>query len=100
MFLNLLGQIEIMNKNILIVLGGGFLVAIVVAVIVQTAFGKKNANMIEVAVASKALKIGDAVTDSNFKWQEWPKDSVFSGVVTREDRKKSLTLQKVKYVVI
>ncbi len=77
-----------MNKNILIVLGGGFLVAIVVALIVQASFGKKNANMIEVAVASKPLKTGDAVSEANFKWQEWPKDSVFSGAVVREDKKK------------
>lgn len=77
-----------MNKNILIVLGGGFLVAVLVAVIVQAAFGSKNANMVEVAIASKALKVGDAVSDANFKWQEWPKDSVFSGAVTREGKKK------------
>lgn len=77
-----------MNKNILIVMGGGFLVAIVVALIVQASFGKKNADMIEVAVASKLVNVGDAVTDSNFKWQEWPKNSVFSGAVTREGKKK------------
>ena len=85
-----------MNKNILIVLGGGFLVAIVVAVIVQAAFGKKNDDMIEVAVASKTLKIGDPVTDANFKWQEWPKDSAFAGAVTREDRKKVSEIAKGK----
>jgi pilus assembly protein CpaB len=77
-----------MNKNILIVLGGGFLVAIVVAMIVQASFGKKNANMVEVAVASKLVKVGEAVTDANFKWQEWPKDSVFSGAVMRDGKKK------------
>lgn len=96
MLLNLLEQIKIMNKNILIVLGGGFLVAIVVAVIVQAAFGKKNDDMIEVAVASKTLKIGDPVTDANFKWQEWPKDSAFAGAVTREDRKKVSEIAKGK----
>lgn len=85
-----------MNKNILIVLGGGFLVAIVVALIVQASFGKKNSNMIEVAVASKPLKVGEPVSDSNFKWQEWPKDSVFSGAVTREGRKKISELAEGK----
>lgn len=84
----LLGHIEIMNKNILIVLGGGFLVAVIVAVIVQASFAKKNTNMIEVAVASKLVKVGETVTDSNFKWQEWPKESVFAGAVTREGKKK------------
>lgn len=84
----LLGHIEIMNKNILIVLGGGFLVAVIVAVIVQASFAKKNTNMVEVAVASKLVKVGETVTDSNFKWQEWPKESVFAGAVTREGKKK------------
>lgn len=77
-----------MNKNILIVLGGGFLVAIVVAMIVQASFSKKNANMVEVAVASKSVKVGEAVSDANFKWQEWPKDSVFAGAVVRDGKKK------------
>jgi pilus assembly protein CpaB len=77
-----------MNKNVLIVLGGGFLVAVLVAVIVQASFGSKNSNMVEVAVASKVLKVGDAVTEDNFKWQEWPKDAVFTGAIVREDKKK------------
>jgi pilus assembly protein CpaB len=72
----------------LIVLGGGFLVAVLVAVIVQASFGSKNSNMVEVAVASKVLKVGDAVTEDNFKWQEWPKDAVFTGAIVREDKKK------------
>jgi pilus assembly protein CpaB len=83
-------QIESMNKNILIVLGGGFLVAIVVALIVQASFGKKNSNMIEVLVASQTVSVGEAVSDTNFKWQEWPKDSVFAGAIIR-DGKKSVT---------
>lgn len=77
-----------MNKNILIVLGGGFLVAVLVAVIVQASFGSKNSNMVEVAVASKVLKVGDTVSEENFKWQEWPKDAVFSGAIVREEKKK------------
>lgn len=77
-----------MNKNILIVLGGGFLVAIVVALIVQASFGKKNSHMVEVVVASSVVKVGENVTDSNFKWQEWPKDSVFAGAIIREGKQK------------
>lgn len=76
-----------MNKNILIVLGGGFLVAIVVALIVQASFGKKNSNMVEVVVASQAVTAGSTVANSNFKWQEWPKDSVFAGAIIREGKK-------------
>lgn len=77
-----------MNKNILIVLGGGFVVALLVAIIVQVSFGSKKDGMVQVAVASKALKIGDPVSDANFKWLDWPKDSVSQGVVVREGNKK------------
>lgn len=77
-----------MNKNILIVLGGGFLVAVLVAVIVQASFGSRKSGMVEVIVAAKALKVGDVVSEANFKWQEWPKDSVFAGAVVREGKKK------------
>lgn len=77
-----------MNKNILIVLGGGFVIALLVAIIVQVSFGSKNAGMIEVAVAAKPLKTGDPVTEVNFKWQGWPKESISQGVVVRDGNKK------------
>ncbi|MEK7801465.1 MAG: Flp pilus assembly protein CpaB, partial [Pseudomonadota bacterium] len=77
-----------MNKNILIVLGGGFVIALLVAIIVQVSFGSKNSGMIEVAVAAKPLKTGDPVTEANFKWQGWPKESISQGVITREGSKK------------
>ncbi|MFA7276437.1 MAG: Flp pilus assembly protein CpaB [Pseudobdellovibrionaceae bacterium] len=77
-----------MNRNILIVMGGGFIVALIVAIIVQASFSSKKEGMVEVAVATKALKTGDDVSDSNFKWAEWPKDAVYEGVVVRESKKK------------
>lgn len=85
-----------MNKNLIIVLGGGFLVAVLVAVIVQASFGKKNADMIEVAVASKPLSVGAAVSDENFKWQQWPKNSPVPGAIVREENKKVSDLAKGK----
>ncbi len=85
-----------MNKNILIVLGGGFLVALLVAVIVQASFGSKKEGMVEVAVATKSLKAGDSVGETTFRWQEWPKDSVSSGVVVREGDKKVMDIVKGK----
>lgn len=85
-----------MNKNLMIVLGGGFLVAVLVAVIVQASFGKKNADMIEVAVASKPLSVGATVSDENFKWQQWPKSSPVPGAITREENKKISDLAKGK----
>lgn len=77
-----------MNKNVLIVLAGGFLIALLVAIIVQASFGSKREGVLEVLVASKAVATGTPVTDANFKWQEWPKGSVFEGAVVREGNQK------------
>ncbi len=77
-----------MNKNILIVMGGGFLVALLVAIIVQASFGSKKEGMVEILVAAKSLKTGDAVAEGNFKWQEWPEASVIQGVIVRDKSKK------------
>ncbi|HNQ92929.1 MAG TPA: Flp pilus assembly protein CpaB [Alphaproteobacteria bacterium] len=83
-----------MNKNILIVMGGGFLVALLVAIIVQASFGSKKEGMVELAVATRSLKAGDPVNEANFKWQEWPEESVFQGAVLREKNKKVTDIAK------
>lgn len=77
-----------MNKNVLIVLAGGFLIALLVAIIVQASFGSKGDGSLEVLVAAKALQTGASVTDDNFKWQPWPEDSVFDGAIVREKNQK------------
>ena len=83
-----------MNKNILIVLGGGFLIALLVAIIVQVSFGSKSKDAVEIAVAAKTLSTGAVVDDSNFKWQSWPKSSVFDGAIVREGNKKVSDMAK------
>lgn len=77
-----------MNKNILIVMGGGFVVALLVAIIVQASFGSKKSGVVEILVAARAVNAGDPVNESNFKWKEWPEGSVVSGTVVREGTKK------------
>jgi len=83
-----------MNKNILIVLGGAVLVAVLVAMLVQvTLGGKKEAAAlqeakVEVLVASKDLVIGRELSEGDMRWQEWPKSSVFPGAVLRQDEQK------------
>lgn len=73
----------------LIVLGGGFVIAMLVAFIVQASLGSgKKEGMVEIAIAAKAIRAGEPVTDSNFKWQNWPEDSLFVGAIQREGRKK------------
>lgn len=83
-----------MNKNVLIVLAGGFLVAILVAVLVNASLsGSKSkpatasgedAVFTEVLVASKDLAIGRDVSSSDMKWQSWPENALFPGAIIRE----------------
>jgi len=80
-----------MNKNIIIVLIGGFLIASVVAILVQVALKstKKEPEKIEITqilVASKKLNVGDEISDGDMKWQDWPKDVVFKGAIERKEK--------------
>lgn len=82
-----------MNKNVLIVLAGGFLVAVLVAVLVNASLnGSKTPAQAsggetvysDVLVASKDLAIGKEVGGGDMKWQSWPQDAMFPGAITRE----------------
>jgi pilus assembly protein CpaB len=84
-----------MNRNIMIVLAGGFLIAVLVALIVQASLsgGKKNKAMVasekvRIVVAAKDLTTGTQLNDKNLKFQEWPKDAIFEGAIQRKDGKK------------
>jgi len=80
-----------MNKNILIVLVGAIVVAVLVAVIVQVSMGGKPEPVaveevkLEVLLAAKDLKIGDKLKAGDVRWQSWPKTALFSGAVVRKD---------------
>lgn len=80
-----------MNKNVLIVLVGGFVVAILVAVLVQASLGGKkvddNAPRTQVLVAAKDLALGKELAENDLKWQTWPGDTAFSGAIIRKDDK-------------
>lgn len=77
-----------MNKNILIVLAGGFLVAILVAVLLQAVLGGKekevDTNRIQILVAAKNLEVGHELKTGDLKWQVWPEDTVFGGAIIRD----------------
>jgi pilus assembly protein CpaB len=77
-----------MNKNVLIVLAGGFLIALLVAIIVQASFGKKDNGTLQVLVAAKPVSTGAAVTEANFKWQDWPENNVIPGAIVRQKNQK------------
>ena len=78
-----------MNKNILIILAGGFLVAILVAVMVQATLSngnKKNVDIqkVEILVAAKNLNVGRELRSGDLKWQVWPEDTLFAGAIIRD----------------
>lgn len=79
-----------MNKNILIVLGGAVLAAVLVAVLVQiTLGGKKPAPIegaaMEVLVAAKELKKGSDLKEGDMRWQAWPEETLFKGAILRDE---------------
>lgn len=83
-----------MNKNILIVLGGAIMAALLVAVLVQVTLGSKKAGgeakgeVVEILVAANDLKVGKELAEGDLRWQEWPKETMFAGAVTREGEQK------------
>lgn len=87
-----------MNKNILIVLGGGFVIAILVALMVKLSLGGSKPAPVAVAeppamiaVASRALSVGETLDDTNMMWKEWPKTGVVPGSVTRAKKDQTVT---------
>ena len=81
-----------MNKNIMVVFGGAVAVALLVALLVQVSIGGKKQPTsvireasVEILVAAKDLGIGHELQEGNLRWQEWPKKSLFSGAVERDD---------------
>lgn len=86
-----------MNRNLIIVLTGGLLIAVLVAVLVQASLGggkKKKEPVVaevknvQILVAAKNLSIGTELTNENMKWKDWPEAGVFDGAIVRKDNKK------------
>jgi pilus assembly protein CpaB len=83
-----------MNKNIVIVLAGGFLIALLVALMVNAALtgskkdDVKEVKKIQILVAAKDLSVGKELVEGDLKWQTWPEDSVFMGAVIRDGEQK------------
>jgi pilus assembly protein CpaB len=85
-----------MNKNVIIVLVGGFVVAVLVAVLVQASLsGKKTNNVVtkeaptvQILVADHSLPIGHTLGEDDMKWRKWPQDAVFEGAIVRKGDQK------------
>ena len=81
-----------MNKNIIIVLGGAIVIAVLVAVLVQLTLGGKKEPpptieeaKVEILVANRDLRMGDELKLGDVRWQSWPKAALFAGAVIRRD---------------
>ncbi len=79
-----------MNKNILIVLGGAVMAAVLVAVLVQVTLGGKSSDdggaKVEVLVAAKTIKKGHELEKGDLTWAKWPEDTVFRGAIVRKKK--------------
>lgn len=83
-----------MNKNILIVLGGAVLVAVLMAVLVQIMLGGNEPEVKEepkayILVAAKNLSIAHELKAGDLKWQKWPQNNLFAGAVVRKEDQKA-----------
>lgn len=77
-----------MNRNLLIVLAGGFVIALLVAMIVSSGLEKEPVQVpsesVQVLVASHKIPMGSTLSAADMKWQAWPKASLFEGAIIRE----------------
>jgi pilus assembly protein CpaB len=78
-----------MNRNVVIILIGGFLIAVLVAIMVQAMLGggKKqevSQERMQILVAAKDLEVGKTAAPGDFKWQAWPEDAMFMGAIIRD----------------
>ena len=86
-----------MNRQTLIILGGGLVAALLVALIMQAMVGKPAAPVdqsgvvvrqevpqSEILVATRTLDMGSVLAPADMEWINWPTNSVFEGAVTRD----------------
>ncbi len=79
-----------MNKNILIVLGGAIMAAVLVAALVQVTLGGKKVTTVpgegvQVLVAAKDLRTGNELEEGDLEWAKWPEDNLFKGAILRDE---------------
>jgi pilus assembly protein CpaB len=79
-----------MNRNVLIVLAGSLLTAIIVGLIAQSALKSDPApvvsssvEMTEIIVTSKVVSAGKKIEKTDLKWEKWPSDATFPGAIIK-----------------
>ncbi|MDP2206037.1 MAG: Flp pilus assembly protein CpaB [Alphaproteobacteria bacterium] len=80
-----------MNKSVLMVMGGAMIVAITVALIVQSKLSPKGGapapKTVEILVANKPILVGDTLKAADVRWQSWPESGAFKGVIRKTAEK-------------
>ncbi len=88
-----------MKKSRVLVLGIAFVAAAGAALLARSIVGEQKTqqvitkefmNTTEVLVASQKIKIGEMVSASQFKWQQWPKDGLTSTMIDRASNQNAL----------
>ncbi|HYD17135.1 MAG TPA: Flp pilus assembly protein CpaB, partial [Patescibacteria group bacterium] len=78
-----------MNRSVLLVMGGALLVAIVVAMLVQSKVSPNTPREAdtsnEVLVANKQILLGEKLTPESVHWEPWPSGGMYSGVYKHAD---------------
>lgn len=77
-----------MNKNVLMIMGGALVVAVIVAMMVQVKLspkGSSSASTNEILVANKKLMVGEKIKPEDVRWQAWPDSAMFVGVYERKN---------------
>lgn len=73
----------------MIVIGGGFLIALTVAMLVQaTLGGKSDESKVEVLVASRTMATGAEVKATDVRWQAWPESAMIPNAIVRQEGQK------------
>lgn len=87
-----------MNKNVLIIMGGALIVAIVAALLVQKQFTPETDEAgavptVQVLVADESISVGEEVTAEKVRWQDWPEEGVFRGAIIRSEQEDEENLE-------
>ncbi|MBI3440690.1 MAG: Flp pilus assembly protein CpaB [Proteobacteria bacterium] len=79
-----------MNKSVLIIVGGALAIAAIVGLVVSSKLSPKQATVQKastaILVANKLLFIGQKLKAEDVRWQDWPDDAVFKGIVKKADQ--------------
>ncbi len=79
-----------MNKSVLMIMGGALVVAMTVALIVQSKLSPKQGASapatIDILVARKKMLVGENLKSADVRWQSWPEAASFQGVIRKSEQ--------------